>query len=442
MFTNRVLSDFGELVTVIDAHLSRFPTKFRYCSLEALTNSSSPLFCIVRTGMAGPSEAKFLDYGQLQLRREVFADTELRGRLETTITNGKLGANGGGIDFDFTRSLPRQSFHSSGSEYHQWPGSLLEFYPIKQSSSVSLQMPLVGRGLPPFFDPKDAFRHWAKLRVSDTDGRYGRLLLFIPNFAARLRKLSFGDSILRVKSEFESDTLADISVLATDGQAMYRKTRLARKSETFRIMSNPTSLRVLLTAENGDVLDQFAEEHTYATKERVIFAGRRDAEVSTDLIRRGESDSVEFKVFVRLDDTKKVAELVRTVIAFANTTGGRLFIGITDDGDIEGVDGQIPHISQDTSAFSGAYFARLRSILQQKLNRIPTIELSSEGIGGKTIFVMNVEEGQSKPYFDMQTREIFVRRGASNMRPDPDSDFRRLLGSRDAFGLSEFDLGV
>jgi len=45
------------------------------------------------------------------------------------------------------------------------------------------------------------------------------------------------------------------------------------------------------------------------------------------MIRRGESDTVEFKEFIHLDDKKKAAELVKAVISFANTRGGTIFIG-------------------------------------------------------------------------------------------------------------------
>lgn len=50
------------------------------------------------------------------------------------------------------------------------------------------------------------------------------------------------------------------------------------------------------------------------------------------LIREGEHQQQDFKF--RIDDTKKIA---RTLAAFANTDGGRLLIGVKDNGKITGI---------------------------------------------------------------------------------------------------------
>lgn len=51
------------------------------------------------------------------------------------------------------------------------------------------------------------------------------------------------------------------------------------------------------------------------------------------LIQQGEHQQLDFKF--RIDDAKKIA---RTLSAFANTQGGRLLIGVKDNGKITGVD--------------------------------------------------------------------------------------------------------
>src|SRR5690554_1430054 len=49
-------------------------------------------------------------------------------------------------------------------------------------------------------------------------------------------------------------------------------------------------------------------------------------------IREGEHQTQDFKF--RVDDSKKIA---RTLAAFANTDGGRLLIGVKDNGKVVGV---------------------------------------------------------------------------------------------------------
>src|SRR5262245_46673150 len=51
-----------------------------------------------------------------------------------------------------------------------------------------------------------------------------------------------------------------------------------------------------------------------------------------ELIRGGESDKVEFKAFVPTEDA-----VAKVLVAFANTNGGTLIIGVKDDATIVGV---------------------------------------------------------------------------------------------------------
>lgn len=52
-----------------------------------------------------------------------------------------------------------------------------------------------------------------------------------------------------------------------------------------------------------------------------------------DLLRQGEHENQDFKY--RIDDPVKIA---KTLCAFANTSGGRLMIGVKDNGTIKGID--------------------------------------------------------------------------------------------------------
>jgi predicted HTH transcriptional regulator len=56
-------------------------------------------------------------------------------------------------------------------------------------------------------------------------------------------------------------------------------------------------------------------------------------ETLKSIIREGEHQQQDFKF--RIDDAKKIA---RTLSAFANTDGGRLLIGVKDNGKITGID--------------------------------------------------------------------------------------------------------
>jgi hypothetical protein len=59
-----------------------------------------------------------------------------------------------------------------------------------------------------------------------------------------------------------------------------------------------------------------------------------------ELISQGENQTVEFK---KVDVLKNPVELAKTMVAFANTNGGRILIGVCDDGTLEGMKAEKAH---------------------------------------------------------------------------------------------------
>jgi len=91
------------------------------------------------------------------------------------------------------------------------------------------------------------------------------------------------------------------------------------------------------------------------------------------ILKEGEGYKVEFK--------EKVSNIDKELVAFANSSGGKILIGVTDDGRIKGV-----NITN-----------RLKSMIQDIANNCrPPINISFESISN--ILVVNVKEGEDKPY--------------------------------------------
>lgn len=97
------------------------------------------------------------------------------------------------------------------------------------------------------------------------------------------------------------------------------------------------------------------------------------------LITQGESQELEFKS--RLPDPKHLAKLIS---AFANTNGGRIIIGIRDDGSIVGVD-DISH-------------PQIEQMLVPTV--LPSIRVETEilGIDDKSVLVITIPKGSQPPY--------------------------------------------
>jgi hypothetical protein len=426
MLTENELRHFDLFAKAIGDRAASFPTKFRHCILKAVTEHSHPIFCLLKTGMPTSDPSQTLDYGSVQLRTESFGCDQLQDRLTAMNSAGKFLMRDSELLFELRNSWPSETFHPSFSEYNEWPGHLFQIG-VAQSSNIGLQ-PLVARGLTPYFHVKDAIQNWLGVAVSDSDARFRQFLLFVPRFDARLDTLEFSKGVLEIRSSYRVRDL-HLAVLASDGQATTRLTQRLKRKQRLNLMPNPTSLRVFILNDKSETLDSFAEEENWSTRHRVIFAGSKYSAVLMHMIRGGETDAVEFKEFIRLDDKKKSADIIKAVISFANAAGGTILVGVTDDAEIAGVDSQIPHDSRKSATFAADYFRSIRDLLKQKLNRIPPVEMHAEQIGDKTIFVIRVAEGSAKPYVNVQTKETFLRRGASDVRPDPDTELRNMLGS-------------
>ena len=82
----------------------------------------------------------------------------------------------------------------------------------------------------------------------------------------------------------------------------------------------------------------------YNNQETLGVKSENDRLEAENLIRRGESDTLEFKSTLRTNlktgekDKRMEKAVLKTLTAFLNTEGGTLLIGVTDDGEILGID--------------------------------------------------------------------------------------------------------
>jgi predicted HTH transcriptional regulator len=101
----------------------------------------------------------------------------------------------------------------------------------------------------------------------------------------------------------------------------------------------------------------------------------------TKLIQQGEHQQQDFKYCI--SDSKKIA---RSLVAFANTDGGRLLVGVKDNGRIAGVRSDEEYYMIESAA---------------KIYSNPPIEFSSQQhrIEGKTVLEVRIEPSKQKPHF-------------------------------------------
>ena len=136
-----------------------------------------------------------------------------------------------------------------------------------------------------------------------------------------------------------------------------------------------------------------------------------------ELIALGESATLEFKSTLRWDvqqnkvnkDLQKV--IAKTIAALLNSEGGTLVIGVSDDGDIYGIEPDLKSLGrQDTDGF----FQTLVQVLDNYLGRefIPFVKPRFENHDDKTVCVVEVE-ASPKPVFlhEGSSSEFHIRAG-------------------------------
>ena len=137
-----------------------------------------------------------------------------------------------------------------------------------------------------------------------------------------------------------------------------------------------------------------------------------------ELVSQGESNALEFK-----EEQVRPESLAREMVAFANTFGGMLLIGVADDGAIIGVSNtaEIVH--------------RVVNVARQ--NVIPSLQPTVEIVmgDGKSVCVVVVEKGTAKPYQTLDGK-FLLRVGSSN-RQATKEELSRLF---QAAGLVHFDI--
>ena len=119
-----------------------------------------------------------------------------------------------------------------------------------------------------------------------------------------------------------------------------------------------------------------------------------DADDIRQLVSQGEGNTIEFK-----ESLPVPADLAREMVALANTDGGWLLIGVTDQGGIRGV------TFGDREARRVLNVAR-NNCVPHLQPQIETVELE-----GRTVAVIRVERGRQKPY--QANGRIYIRIGAS-----------------------------
>ena len=125
-------------------------------------------------------------------------------------------------------------------------------------------------------------------------------------------------------------------------------------------------------------------------------------------IQKGESKTLELK-----EALPKNENIAKTVIAFSNTSGGKLIIGVNDNREITGINDNELFDVQDSIA----------SVIADNCSPGIMPEIYSVNVEGKLLLVIEIVRGNLKPYFlksQGKAEGTYIRIGATNRLADLD----------------------
>lgn len=300
----------------------------------------------------------------------------------------------------------------------------LQFVPSKQRSGIiksiwpmrfwgfGVQDKKVGRrsnrellkeGFPYYPDVSEVVIKFFDLAVEHFSS-YGEIYVVVVDYRAKIEslKLLFSKAELKLCSpEIDYGELV-VKVFAKSGLKITTLPDIYPESESvkFELDFQPDDLSVALLSRKDNVKIDGKEFAKWRREEEEgIFIERPEEEILS-LARAGESQTLEYKYDITSDDNKN--DFIESVVAFLNRNRGTILIGVSDHGDIVGTQKNKEDIQK---------------LIHDSCDPPPEgIKIEEKPIAEKKVIIVEVPEGQGKPYQSKRDKNFYVRHNGSDMR--------------------------
>lgn len=152
----------------------------------------------------------------------------------------------------------------------------------------------------------------------------------------------------------------------------------------------------------------------------------------SDLIKLGESSVLEFKASVRWDleqnrvNKEMEKEILQAITGFLNSEGGTLLIGVSDDGEILGIEQDLTTISKkDKDGFQQHILNLLSSYIGVEFSSYIRIEFETHN--DKMICQLTIEQAP-QPIFlkEQNSKEFYIRAGNTTRKLNSEETYNHI----------------
>lgn len=357
-----------------------------------------------------------MKYKDLFLQTIVMSKKVVKPFLSNLILDGHLLHED--LDFIIDCSIgtirEQKSNSSLGYLKSDWPSKYCE---ISFQSPASLSHdPVVANGLPMFPDGQKAVVNFLEINHLIPPSNF---YIQIPDYSAKISQMKISDRKIELKIQThleKPEKLVCRMYAERTLQGPYENKIIgAMHSPELQLSENLFSYEfpdqfdsvysAIINCDDYSVLDSREFRLSWDNQDDITI--ERPEYDLRGIIRRGETDTTEFKL--ELSD-----EFQETIVAFANSSGGILLLGIADDGRING--------------FRAKSDDQIENIINGNLDPIPKFSVRETLLDDKPITIVEVFEGDDKPYSHRELG-VYVRRGGSDLRGTR-SDWERLFRER------------
>ena len=286
-----------------------------------------------------------------------------------------------------------------------------------------LQDSILGFGLRPYRGGNQAINDRVfGLSTSDAGGSIpypNYLVTFLPDTRARVLSALWTPGKLDLSLEINvPSNEVELQILYLGSAVLPPVTEATTGSLELSVPGDTREILVYLVHRGSECIATAHLRHVYASFGRVPKELVAKSKIERDLAK-GEGEQIEFKPFIAPNDPKET-EIIETVVAFANTSGGRIYVGVADrDASLLG---SVPL----RKAFKGPeeealkqQASRLKVLILHRILPTARVKVEETRIFDAPLVTITVEtSGQT--HYDRQNNDVRVRRGASNIRPGPD----------------------
>lgn len=209
-------------------------------------------------------------------------------------------------------------------------------------------------------------------------------------------------------------------------------------------------LNLYLMGKDGSCRDEYRENTFRHPGGQSVLNSRPQREVNAlaellQSVETGENEETEFKPFVDLSrrgKQDKAYEILQSTCAFANTHGGKIYIGVSKALEIEGVSQALFKTKGTASGTLDELRAKYAGAMQRLISEgiSPTVESQMDWVQQSNLYVLriDVKESSRKPHQVAEAGDIYVRRGGSSRKANP-AELRELLKSNAEERRAEMD---